>query len=130
VQEVEASKEAPLKEEDVVKIANDLLDKVFQDAIAAAKQKLQQEGEDVVDIADINISIDSSYVNEAFVSDEPKGKTEIGIKEDSAKNKIASVTEKIQMPIKRPNEGDKNKVIIFAKKSILIFMCIIFFRSQ
>lgn len=115
VQEVESlsKKEVPQKEDDVEKIANDLLDKVFKDAVVAAKQKLQLEGEDSVDSVDVNISVaDSSYINEAYVSDEPKGETDKKVKEEPPSRNPNLATNKIKVPVKSSvKEGTTAKVI-------------------
>ncbi|XP_059490621.1 uncharacterized protein LOC132205538 [Neocloeon triangulifer] len=110
------TKDAPLeKDEDVEKIANDLLDKVFKDAITAASEKIIStcRDEDVVDIADINISIDSTFVNEAFVSDEPKG----GLDLHGEISKPAVVVEEVKLPIKMTAE-EENKI----KKPMIMFL--------
>jgi hypothetical protein len=117
VQEVELpSKELPQKEEDVEKIANDLLDKVFKDALVAAKQKMQLEEEDSVDAVDVNISAaDNSYINEAFVSDEPKGETDKKVKEELPSRNPNLATNKTKAPVKNSvKEGTTAKVIFTA----------------
>jgi hypothetical protein len=113
VQEVELPRELPQKEEDVEKIANDLLDKVFKDALVGAKQKLLLEEEDSVDAVDVNIpAADNSYINEAFVSDEPKGETDKKVKEEPPLRNPNLATNKTKAPVKNSvKEGTTAKVI-------------------
>lgn len=131
VQEVELSKDVPQKEEDVEKIVNDLLDLVFKDALAAAKQKLQLEGEDLVDAVDVNISIaDSSYINEAYVSDEPKGETDIKVKEELSPRNPKLASNQIKVPNKNSTkEGTTRAKVIFSPTIKLILLSFVFWKK-
>ncbi|XP_065337131.1 uncharacterized protein LOC135937807 [Cloeon dipterum] len=108
-QEATASTPSNGNEEGILKVASDLLDKVFKDAVAVASEKLTKCGdkeidEDVVDAAEINISMENSFVNEAYVSDEPKGSTDA----HNELSKSAKVTDDVKIKKGSFNESSSN----------------------